>query len=513
MLSIGKLGAGQHRYYLDKVAEGAEDYYSGEGEAEGYWLGDAAEDRGLEGKVDADQLVAMLTGRNPVDGELLGLKSAPNREPVPGFDLTFSAPKSISLTWAPGGHPVSGQVAEAHRAAVAEALGYLERAACWTRRGKGGAEFVPGNGFLAAAYTHRSSRAGDPQFHTHVLIANATKGPDGRWSRLYHPAIYEHAKTASYIYEAHLRFELTQRLGAEWAPVVKGIADIRGFSKEELRRFSTRRAEILAAAGEGASARAMQIATLETRKAKERDLTSESLREAWRLKGAEIGLDRETIGERLGHERPGRSVLSALQIERSVTAHVSHFDRRAAIQAVADNLPHGAAAREVEELADALLASESVLRIAEGPKGARFTTQRIWELEQRALAAAEQMQDATDRVVVDSIIVSRVLDARPSLKADQRAMVSQLLGGGRALEVIVGEAGTGKTYATVAAADGWAAGSHELFVAAPTWRAANVLRAEGLDATSIARLLAEFDRKADSGSAPMASGSVLLIDE
>ena len=74
MLSIGKLGAGQHSYYLDKVAEGAEDYYSGEGEAEGYWLGDAAEDLGLDGKVEPDQLVAMLTGRNPADGRAARLE-------------------------------------------------------------------------------------------------------------------------------------------------------------------------------------------------------------------------------------------------------------------------------------------------------------------------------------------------------------------------------------------------------------------------------------------------------
>jgi conjugative relaxase-like TrwC/TraI family protein len=513
MLSIGKLGAGQHSYYLDKVAEGAEDYYSGEAEAEGYWLGDAAEDLGLEGKVEPDQLVAMLTGRNPADGELLGLKSAPGREPVPGFDLTFSAPKSVSLTWALGGHPVSGQVNEAHAAAVAEALAYLQRQACWTRRGHGGHEFVQGNGFLAAAYLHRSSRAGDPQLHTHVLIANATRGPEGRWSRLYHPAIYEHAKTASYIYEAHLRHELTQRLGAEWQPVVKGIADIEGFRPEELRLFSTRRAEILEAAGEGASARAMQIATLTTRKAKERDLTGESLREAWRVKAAEVGLDRRAIGRRLGHERPGQTILTAQQVERSVTAHASHFDRRAAVQAVADNLPHGAPAAEVEELADAFLASESVVKIAEGSKGERFTTQRIWALEQRALAAAERMQGTNERALIDPIIISRVLDARPSLKADQRAMVSRLLGSGRALEVVIGEAGTGKTYATVAAAEGWATGSHDLLVAAPTWRAANVLRAEGLNATSITRLLFRFDKRAARGEAPMRAGSVLLIDE
>ena len=194
MVSVGKVGVGQERYYEAKVAEGAEDYYSGEGEAGGQWLGRAAAELELEGRIEPGQLGAMLTGRNPVDGEPFGLKSAPGREPVPGFDLTFSAPKSVSLTWALGGHPVSGQVKEAHHAAVAEALSYMEHHACWARRGKGGAVFVPGNGFLAAAYVHRSSRAGDPQLHTHVLVANATKGPDGRWSRLYHPAIYEHAK-------------------------------------------------------------------------------------------------------------------------------------------------------------------------------------------------------------------------------------------------------------------------------------------------------------------------------
>jgi hypothetical protein len=74
MLSIGKLGRGQERYYLGKVAEGAEDYYSGEGEAAGYWLGDAAEDLGLQGKVDPGQLVGMLTGQNPATGEPLGME-------------------------------------------------------------------------------------------------------------------------------------------------------------------------------------------------------------------------------------------------------------------------------------------------------------------------------------------------------------------------------------------------------------------------------------------------------
>jgi conjugative relaxase-like TrwC/TraI family protein len=513
MLSIGKLGSGQEQYYIEKVTEGAEDYYSGRGEAEGQWLGTAAAELGLDGKVEADQLTAMLTGRNPVAGGPLSLKSAPGREPVPGFDLTFSAPKSVSLTWALGGHPVSGQVLEAHRAAVEAALSYMERSACWARRGNGGATFVHGNGFLAAAYVHRSSRAGDPQLHAHVLIANATRGPDRRWSRLYHPAIYEHAKTASYLYEAHLRHELTRRLGVEWEPVEKGLADIRGFSVEELRAFSTRRAEILAAAGEGASARAMQVAALETRKAKDRDLTDESMREGWRAKAHEVGLDQERIAARLGHERPGPSVVTMQAVERSVTAHVSHFERRDAIRAVADNLPHGAPAAEVERLADEFLASGAVMRIAETPRGARFTTQRIWELERRALATAEEMHLADDRALVEPVIVARTLASHPSLKSDQKAMVRLLLGRGRALEVVIGEAGSGKTYATVVAAQGWATAGCELVIAAPTWRAANVLRAEGLNAGTVAGLLARLDARLEDGAPTLRPGSVLLIDE
>jgi conjugative relaxase-like TrwC/TraI family protein len=440
MLSIGKLGTGQESYYLEKVAEGAEDYYSGEGEAEGYWVGTAPTLLGLDGKVSGDQLTAMLTGRSPVDGAPLGLRAVGGRGPVPGFDLTFSAPKSVSLTWALGGAGVGAEVVAAHRASVGAARSYLERSACLTRRGAA-AEFVPGRGFLAAAYRHRSSRAGDPQLHTHVLVANATIGPDGRWTRLYHPALYEHAKTAGYIYEAHLRDELTRRLGVRWQEVRNGIAEIEGFSAKELRAFSTRRAEILAAAGGGASAREMQIATLTTRRAKERDLTDESLREAWLAKAAEIGLTRETIAGRLGHAPPGRTVLTTELIGRSATEHVSHFDRREALRAVADNLPHGAPAREVEETADAFLASGEVMRIAETPRGPRFTTRRIWSLEQEALAVAARLHDADDRALVDPILVARVLADRPSLKSDQRAMVEALLSGGRGLEVVIGEAG------------------------------------------------------------------------
>ncbi len=517
MLTIGKLGRGQEAYYLEKVAQAADDYYSGEGEASGRWIGAGAEDLGLRGVVEADQLTAMLTGRNPLNGEpLLAMQGVPAAGAVPGFDLTFSAPKSTSLLWALGDRRVSFNVNEAHHRSVEAALDYMQQQACWTRRGAGGREFVKGNGYLAAAFTHRSSRAGDPQLHTHVLVANATKGPDGRWSRLYHPAIYRHAKTAGYIYEAQLRHELSRQLGVKWKEVRNGIAEIEGIEDRHLREFSTRRQQILAAVGPDASARARQVATLATRETKERDVSRESLYSRWREKAKEIGLDQETIAKTFDPEvaralpdpcapAAARTVFFE-QVDRAVTAGVSHFDRREAIQAVASSLPSGAPGEEVQQIAEAFLASDYVIRIAEGPTGERFTTVRIWELERTALQTVERMR-VEGRSLAGELTAARVIRSHSSLKDDQREMVSRLLSEREGVAVAIGEAGTGKTYAIAAAAQGWAQAGIELRTAAPTWRAANVLRAEGLPATSIAGLFGELDRDA------LPRRSVLLIDE
>jgi conjugative relaxase-like TrwC/TraI family protein len=119
---------------------------------------------------------------------------------------------------------------------------------------------------VAAAFRHRTSRAGDPQLHTHVLVANVTLGADGRWSALDGRRIYAHAKTAGYIYEARLRAELTREFGFEWTAVRNGIADVADVPHAVLRAFSRRRVEIeaeLARRGTR-SAAAAQVATLET---------------------------------------------------------------------------------------------------------------------------------------------------------------------------------------------------------------------------------------------------------
>jgi conjugative relaxase-like TrwC/TraI family protein len=184
VLTIGKLAASPTagRYYVDQVAQGREDYYAGEGEAPGGWIGSGATSLGLDGSVSEHGIVRLLSAENPATGEQLRQSLASGA--VAGFDLTFRAPKSVGVLFGICEPDVVREIVDAHEAAVRDALGYLERQACMARRGHGGAVLVRGGGFVAAAFRHRSSRAGDPLLHTHVVVANATQGPDGRWSAL-----------------------------------------------------------------------------------------------------------------------------------------------------------------------------------------------------------------------------------------------------------------------------------------------------------------------------------------
>jgi conjugative relaxase-like TrwC/TraI family protein len=165
---------------------------------------------------------------------------------VCSLDLTFSAPKSVTVLFAIGDEEMSRVLVEAHEEAVAAAVGYLEREACRVRRGHGGRVELQAGGFVAAAYRHRMSRAGQPQLHTHVVAANLARGSDGRWSALHGYPIFRHAKAAGSLYQAHLRAVVCERLlWAEWGEVRKGMAELEGVPTGVLAHFSRRRAEIV----------------------------------------------------------------------------------------------------------------------------------------------------------------------------------------------------------------------------------------------------------------------------
>jgi conjugative relaxase-like TrwC/TraI family protein len=184
VLNIGKLGPDAAAYYLETVASGVEDYYLHGGEAPGQWLGTGARALALRGEVRGQELMRLLAGHNPSGDQPLG-RAQSGQERLPGYDLTFRAPKSVSLLFALGDGEVSRDVRQSHDEAVRAALGYLEREAAFSRRRVEG-RIVPvrAEGFVAAAFQHRTSRAGDPLLHHHVLVANLVRDGEGHWGAL-----------------------------------------------------------------------------------------------------------------------------------------------------------------------------------------------------------------------------------------------------------------------------------------------------------------------------------------
>ena len=539
MLSIGKLGPGQADYYLQAVGQGIEDYYTGAGEVPGRWLGAAAGELDVFGEVDADALYAALNGNDPTTG---GQLAHPPRGAirVPGFDLTFSAPKSVSVLFALGDPDVSRQAREAHEAAVDAALGYMERQGAVGRRGRGGSESVLGNGFLAAAFRHRSSRAGDPQLHTHVLVANMTRGPDGRWTALDARRLYANAKTGGYLYQAHLRAELVRRLGVEWSPVRRGQAEIAGIPPQLLRVFSRRRAELeqqMAERGDRGS-RAAQIAALDTRQAKDYGVAPASLVDGWRTRSQQLGYEPRQLREVLERDEPRpldpvdvAAVEEHLGGPEGLTRQRSSFARREVVQAWCERLVQGGDVAVVEDLADQFLGGDRVVALATDVRGLthadvirradgrvvpataeerRYSTPELLERERAIIDRSLRGQGAGVGVATPDA-TGRALARRPELSDEQREMVRRLTSDGDAVAVVVGKAGSGKTFALDGAREAWEDSGYQLFGAALARRAAHELQdGSGIQSTSIAALLQDLRNAPE----PLLNrSSILVVDE
>ncbi len=552
MFSVGKLAAGGERYYLDSVAKGVEDYYLGAGEAPGVWLGSACPGLGLSGTVDGRDLTAVLGGRHPATDEGLVSGKAAAAGRVPGFDLTFSAPKSVSLLFALGDEAVALATREAHDRAVVQALGFLEAEAARVRRGHDGLVVEPSAGLVGAGFRHRSSRAGDPQLHTHVLVANVGRGEDGRWSALDARALFTHGKTASLLYQAALRAELTRSLGVAWGPVTKGIAEVAGFTRGELLVFSQRRAEIetrLAEVGAG-SARAAQAAALDTRQAKTRaqrvdtgalarvnardyGVEPPALVDEWRRRGGEAGVDENRVAGLLGPARepvyPDLTKLAGRLLGPSgLTEQASTFDRRDVLRALAAAHPEGADVATLRAQADWFLGLAGLVRV--GPAGhlrtidairrsdgrsvvsetgPRWTTADLLAVETTMLQATWERRSAGVGVARPEALAWAV-EARPTLAGEQRVMVERLCSSGAGVEVVVGVAGAGKTFALDASRAAWEASGIPVVGAALSARAAQELSGgSGIESTTLARLLADASRP--EGRLP--GGAVVVVDE
>jgi conjugative relaxase-like TrwC/TraI family protein len=283
VLGIHRVGARGADYFLSDLAR----ELPPSADAVAVWTGMAAEGLGLQGPLEAQHLRAVLNGEHPTTGRRL-----PSTRPtVAGIDLTFTAPKSVSVLFALGGEDVARRVLQAHGEGVRGAVGYVERHALSARRLSGEERHVvPTTGAIAAAFIHGVSRNGDPHLHTHVVLANLVHGADGRWSACDQRGLWAHRAATSAVYDATVRSALTRDVGLEWSAGPGTRFEVRGVSPYLLGEFSSRSADIrrhMAAWG-AHSARGAHVAWAVTRSPKETSLEFDRLAEQWAHRGRAV---------------------------------------------------------------------------------------------------------------------------------------------------------------------------------------------------------------------------------
>jgi conjugative relaxase-like TrwC/TraI family protein len=233
---LAKLSVGREDYYVREVAHNREEYLYGHGESPGRWYGAGAAALGQEGTATTEGFKRIFEGRHPDTGELLG--RAHGKGAVPSWDLVLRPVKDVGVLYALGDHHVNRAVMSAHHAGIAQAIAYLD-AHVGTRRGHGGHQKVSGRGLVVVGFDHRTSREGDPLPHTHLIIANRTQGPDGRWTTLDGRDLYAHRRAADAIYRAAYQRSLTRSLGIAWGEADRwGNRPIVGMPTELVRAFS-----------------------------------------------------------------------------------------------------------------------------------------------------------------------------------------------------------------------------------------------------------------------------------
>jgi conjugative relaxase-like TrwC/TraI family protein len=531
----------------------------------GGWLGGGAAALGLRGQVQDQALLAVPAGYESgaqqwqhgwIGRQLVAPPSAGKR--CPGFDACFKAPKSVSLLCAfgdqvqVGGRMLDQLVEMAHDEAVREAMAHLEASAAKGRRGRNGAVQVDSSGFVCAAFRQRTSRAGDPHLHSHVLIANMCQGTDGRWGALDARLIYAHAKAAGYLYEAHLRHRMGREVGVDWGEVVNGIADVAGVPEQMIDHFSKRSREIRGhlrevterinqererlglAPVEADSQEALDIAARETRAAKLQHVPTADLRADWRTEAAGASLHPEQLAGVIQRPKGQPQVIADPDLHRRVTAvlteNASTFGRRDAVQALAADAHRGLPIVEVLDRASSLLVSQDVIpvvgavrdqdviRRADGSVAPIPTGERRWStpdmlaVEESLVAGAlRRLQDGA--AVVPAGIIEETLRASlarlPSLGTDQVEMAAQLAGSGVGVACVEAAPGTGKTTALALYVATCRRAGIPVVGCAPSARARDELRLRArIDPCyTMDKLLLELARSS------LEPGSVVILDE
>jgi DNA primase catalytic core len=512
----------------------------------------------------ATELFAAEHGRPPQDARelaaVIAKYSRPQTTAVAGYDL-----------WAVAEPTVAGQIEKAHRAAISDALAFIEQHALFSRTGANGVRQVNVRGLVATAFTHRDSRAGDPDLHTHVAVANKVQTLDGRWLSIDGRILFKATVAASETYNTALEHHLRDSLGVRFAERPyrdvrkRSVREIVGVHPDLIARWSSRRAaiearrSILAADFQSAHGRPptpveslqlAQQATLETREAKHQPRSLAEQRQAWSAQAAEVlgGPDavqkmvRDALSPPVSTlwelnagwlDAAADRVLSAVE-ERRSTWQIWHLRAEAQRYIRAADLPTMQANRLLDLLVGEVLNSRSIslarpdtvvepraLKRLDGASvytvaGAElFTSRRILDAEQRLIATAGRRDGHTITTTAVDVALLEATANGLSLNAGQAALVREMATSGARLQLGIAPAGTGKTTALRALATAWRQDGGTVIGLAPSAAAAAVLRDQiNTDTETLAKLTTALEHgRLPEWAANIGPSTLVVIDE
>lgn len=492
-------------------------------------------------------------------GKLLSTELSKGQTAVAGFDLTFSAPKSVSLAWALADKQGAATLERAHQTAIERTIAFLESEVIRTRTGVGGVASHSTGGLLATRFRHWESREGDPQLHDHVVIANRVKFVDAdgksRWLTIDSKSLFSGTMNASSYYNRVLADELvragfdlrqrTSRSGAHQGMELACIdeKDLVAFSSRS-RAIDARTAELTAdyqaehghEPGTKELLKLRQQATLETRTPKSQASTQAQLRAGWREQfGSGAAQLQQHITDVIGTQRtpPGPIDVDVAAVASEVIEDLSrkqstwtknHVATRINIWAAAQPTPiPEATIREVLDtaLTRASFALTPTVRLPAHPEllnpdGSsiysppalqQYTSTAVLDAEDRLVAAAQQI--ALPGISPRHFEAAMVKHIGP-LDEGQIALAKQVACSENVLTVGIGPAGTGKTTSlklAIAAAAEAGVRTHGVTVSAAA--ADQLATSTGIETSTIAKWLADLDR----GKITISPGDIILVDE
>jgi Ti-type conjugative transfer relaxase TraA len=511
LLSISTIATGPQqtaRYYTESHGQ-IERYY--EKESQGVWVG--GESFGLNGKAVGAEFQNLLDGRSP-EGTPLVVGNGEKRRV--GYDLTFSADKSVSILWARADDETRAKIESLFQKSVENTLKYIESdvmTEC-VRRGKGGAVKEAPKGLAFATFRHGSSRAQDPQLHTHCVLLNMAQRKDGTFGAIDPKQVFKEQTLARKMFAAEFSTQLSRELKIEIKQTRDGFR-IEGVPDQLIKHYSKRKQEIEkeAKALGVESAHGRERIALNTRD-KKQGISQHNLLESWQTQMDSHGFTLQEAQKQC-FGRKQRQAQSVEEVIRKSLAqlgeHHSTFTESKLKQKLAENSQGAATIDELKRHYRKTLAQKEIVKLGrDGQGNERFTTATILQKEKELMAFADtlsrRMNHKMDHSVTHSVLNSQTYS---TMSEEQRSAAQHVFGAGD-VAIIQGAAGSGKSFTMAAVREAYEKQGYKVIGLAPTGKAADELaRGAGIPSLTVDKYL--YDR--NKGQVSLSQRDIVIVDE